>query len=112
MLAVEAGPLFLPLLLPPLLAVHRAGAIALEREKQALTDALGSGVEQYDVTRDRNTMLEVTEGSLFAESHRAAQTLRRLEQLCVARARRLRHRLVERQRGAVHVPAYGVPVRP
>ncbi len=39
-LAVEEGPLFLPLLLPPLFAVYRVGAIALEREREAMTDAL------------------------------------------------------------------------
>ena len=39
-LAVEEGPFFLPLLLPPLFVVYRVGAIALEREQQAMTDAL------------------------------------------------------------------------
>jgi diguanylate cyclase (GGDEF)-like protein len=39
-LAAEAGLLFLPLLLPPLLAVYSVGAVALEREQQALTDGL------------------------------------------------------------------------
>ena len=39
-LVVERGTAFLPLLLPPLLAVYRVGSIALEREQQAQTDAL------------------------------------------------------------------------
>ena len=39
-LAVEEGPAFLPLLLPPLLAVYSVASIALEREQQALTDML------------------------------------------------------------------------
>jgi diguanylate cyclase (GGDEF)-like protein len=39
-LLAEEGPYFLPLLLPPLFALYSVGAIALEREKQALTDAL------------------------------------------------------------------------
>jgi diguanylate cyclase (GGDEF)-like protein len=39
-LIVEEGVSFLPLLLPPLLVVYKVGAIALERERQAMTDAL------------------------------------------------------------------------
>jgi diguanylate cyclase (GGDEF)-like protein len=39
-LIVEEGVFFLPLLLPPLLVVYKVGAIALERERQAMTDAL------------------------------------------------------------------------
>jgi len=39
-LAVEEGTAFLPLLLPPLLAVYGVASIALEREQQALTDTL------------------------------------------------------------------------
>ncbi len=39
-LAVEEGPSFLPLLLPPLVVVYRVGAVALDRERQAMTDAL------------------------------------------------------------------------
>ena len=39
-LALEEGPFFLPLLLPPLFVLYKVGAIALERERQALTDAL------------------------------------------------------------------------
>ena len=39
-LALEEGVLFLPLLLPPLIAVYKVASIALEREHQALTDAL------------------------------------------------------------------------
>ena len=39
-LAVEEGPYFLPLLLPPLAVVYRVGAVALDRERQAMTDAL------------------------------------------------------------------------
>jgi diguanylate cyclase (GGDEF)-like protein len=39
-LAVEEGAPFLPLLLPALFVVHRIGVISLEREQQALTDAL------------------------------------------------------------------------
>ena len=39
-LAVEEGTAFLPLLLPPLLAVYGVAHIALEREQQALTDTL------------------------------------------------------------------------
>ena len=38
--AAEEGPFFLPLLLPPLFAFYTVGAIALEREKQSLTDTL------------------------------------------------------------------------
>jgi diguanylate cyclase (GGDEF)-like protein len=37
---VERGTAFLPLLLPPLIAVYRVASIALEREQQAQTDAL------------------------------------------------------------------------
>ena len=39
-LALEEGPVFLPLLLPPLFVVYKVGAIALERERQAMTDTL------------------------------------------------------------------------
>jgi len=39
-LVVERGTAFLPLLIPPLLAVYRVASIALEREQQAQTDAL------------------------------------------------------------------------
>ena len=39
-LLMEEGPYFLPLLLPPLFVVYQVGAIALEREQQAMTDAL------------------------------------------------------------------------
>jgi len=39
-LAMEEGPYFLPLLVPPLVVVYKVGAVALERERQALTDAL------------------------------------------------------------------------
>jgi diguanylate cyclase (GGDEF)-like protein len=39
-LVVERGTAFLPLLVPPVLAVYRVGSIALEREHQAQTDAL------------------------------------------------------------------------
>jgi diguanylate cyclase (GGDEF)-like protein len=39
-LALEEGLVFLPLLLPPLLAVYTVASIALEREEQALTDTL------------------------------------------------------------------------
>lgn len=39
-LAVGRGTAFLPLLLPPLVAVYQVAAVALEREQQALTDAL------------------------------------------------------------------------
>ena len=39
-LALEEGLVFLPLLLPPLLAVYSVASIALEREEQALTDTL------------------------------------------------------------------------
>jgi len=39
-LALEEGVIFLPLLLPPLIAVYKVASIALEREHQALTDAL------------------------------------------------------------------------
>ncbi len=39
-LAVEEGTSFLPLLLPPMFALYKVGAIALEREREALTDAL------------------------------------------------------------------------
>ena len=39
-LALEEGVVFLPLLLPPLIAVYKVASIALEREHQALTDAL------------------------------------------------------------------------
>ena len=39
-LAMEEGAAFLPLLLPPLLAVYGVASIALEREQQALTDTL------------------------------------------------------------------------
>ena len=39
-LAVEEGPYFLPLLVPPLVVVYGVGAVALERERQAMTDAL------------------------------------------------------------------------
>ncbi len=39
-IVVERGTAFLPLLLPPLLAVYRVASISLEREQQALTDAL------------------------------------------------------------------------
>jgi diguanylate cyclase (GGDEF)-like protein len=37
---VERGPLFLPLLLPPMLAVYKVASVALDREQQAQTDAL------------------------------------------------------------------------
>ena len=39
-LVVERGPAFLPLLVPPLMAVYRVASIALEREQQAQTDTL------------------------------------------------------------------------
>ena len=39
-LAVEEGTSFLPLLLPPLVVVYKVGAVALDRERQAMTDAL------------------------------------------------------------------------
>jgi diguanylate cyclase (GGDEF)-like protein len=39
-LAVEEGTAFLPLLLPPLVVVYKVGAVALDRERQAMTDAL------------------------------------------------------------------------
>jgi diguanylate cyclase (GGDEF)-like protein len=39
-LAVEEGTAFLPLLLPPLVVVYGVGAVALDRERQAMTDAL------------------------------------------------------------------------
>ncbi|MCW2614154.1 MAG: GGDEF-domain containing protein [Frankiales bacterium] len=39
-LAVEEGSAFLPLLLPPLVAVYGVASVALEREQQALTDGL------------------------------------------------------------------------
>ena len=39
-LIVEEGPYFLPLLLPPLVVVYKVGAVALDRERQAMTDAL------------------------------------------------------------------------
>jgi diguanylate cyclase (GGDEF)-like protein len=39
-LILEQGVAFLPLLLPPLIAVYAVASIALERERQALTDAL------------------------------------------------------------------------
>ncbi len=39
-LLVEEGTAFLPLLLPPLIAVYAVASIALERERQALTDGL------------------------------------------------------------------------
>ena len=39
-LAVERGAAFVPLLLPPLLAVYAVAAVALARERAALTDAL------------------------------------------------------------------------
>ena len=53
-LAVEEGPLFLPLLLPPLYAVYRVGAIALERERQALTDVL-TGLPNRKLLASRTT---------------------------------------------------------
>ncbi|MCW2679809.1 MAG: diguanylate cyclase/phosphodiesterase [Frankiales bacterium] len=39
-IVVERGTAFLPLLLPPLIAVYRVASISLEREHQAQTDAL------------------------------------------------------------------------
>jgi len=39
-LAVGRGTAFLPLLLPPLAAVYQVASVALQREQQALTDAL------------------------------------------------------------------------
>ena len=39
-LVVEEGPAFLPLLVPPMLAVYKVAGIALERERQAMTDLL------------------------------------------------------------------------
>ena len=39
-LALEEGTAFLPLLVPPLVVVYKVGAVALDREHQALTDAL------------------------------------------------------------------------
>ena len=39
-LAMESGVVFLPLLLPPLVAVYAVGSVALDRERQSLTDAL------------------------------------------------------------------------
>ena len=49
----------------------------------ALVDSVASALCRYDVPAHL-LLLEVTEGSLFAESHRAATTLRRLEELGVA----------------------------
>jgi diguanylate cyclase (GGDEF)-like protein len=51
----------------------------------ALVDSVVTALDRYDVP-PRCLVLEVTEGSLFAESHRAAATLRRLDELGVALA--------------------------
>ena len=49
----------------------------------ALVDSVVSALDRHGV-QARSLVLEVTEGSLFAESYRAATTLRRLDELGVA----------------------------
>ena len=49
---VERGPLFLPLLIPPMLAVYKVASVALEREQQAQTDAL-TGLPNRTLLRAR-----------------------------------------------------------
>ena len=56
-LVVERGPAFLPLLIPPLVAVYRVASIAIDREKQAQTDSL-TGLP------NRNVLSSRTVGSL------------------------------------------------
>ena len=55
-LAVEEGPFFLPLLLPPLFVLYAVGAIALDRERQALTDDL-TGLPNRKQLRARTSEL-------------------------------------------------------
>ena len=55
-LVVERGTAFLPLLLPPLAAVYRVASVALEREQQALTDAL-TGLPNRSLLTSRSAEL-------------------------------------------------------
>ncbi len=62
-LAMEEGPYFLPLLLPPLMVVHKLGAIALEREQQAMTDALTGLPNRKRLAERTAAALEDDEGA-------------------------------------------------
>ena len=62
-LAVEEGTAFLPLLLPPLAVVYGVGAVALDRERQAMTDALtGLPNRKRLVERTAEAFEEVLDG--------------------------------------------------
>ncbi len=62
-IVVERGTAFLPLLIPPLLAVYRVASIALEREHQAQTDALtGLPNRTLLTTRTAESLVEAGDG--------------------------------------------------
>jgi diguanylate cyclase (GGDEF)-like protein len=67
LLAVEGGPGFVPLLLPPLLAVYKVADISVVREREALTDLL-TGLP------NRKALVERTE-ELLAEQDAAPAAL-------------------------------------
>ncbi|MDP9182561.1 MAG: EAL domain-containing protein [Actinomycetota bacterium] len=57
-LSMQAGPAYVPLLVPPLAAVYAAGAVGVKSEQQALSDSL-TGLANRKQLRDR-----VSEGSV------------------------------------------------
>jgi diguanylate cyclase (GGDEF)-like protein len=54
LIAMERGVAFVPLLLPPLYAVYRVAGVALEREREALSDAL-TGLPNRKLLGERTT---------------------------------------------------------
>jgi diguanylate cyclase (GGDEF)-like protein len=62
-LAVEEGVSFMPLLLPPVFVVYKVAGIALERERQALTDALTGLPNRKRLAEDTAEALELADGS-------------------------------------------------
>jgi diguanylate cyclase (GGDEF)-like protein len=61
--AMERGVAFVPLLLPPLFAVYQVAAIALQREQEAMCDAM-TGLPNRKLLSERTTtaLLEKTDG--------------------------------------------------
>ncbi|HVM27267.1 MAG TPA: diguanylate cyclase, partial [Mycobacteriales bacterium] len=65
-LAMERGAGFVPLLLPALLAVYKVAAVSLQREREALTDALTGLPNRSQLAERAHEVLDRTDGSPVA----------------------------------------------